>query len=231
MSTIFAVKCLEELNDVTFNLCVLFIRYHMFSSGDELVLEACKDFVESNDAEVMETMINREWSIYCKNNKIDLKSDASIVAEEFEESNKETPAVLSTAVKCLLELNDVTMNEAAAILTSYTKGNQVVADVYETYMNDGDTDTFLSMLRVLAPTLAAHEEEDPKELLRGAFEHFTEDDSFRAVDLAALRLAAVRKNTLLVSSLFDFKNDGDIDALKANLLNVAATVIAEFADE
>jgi len=209
----------------------------MFSSGDELVLEACKDFVESNDAEVMETMIKREWSIYCKNNQIVTESDASVVAEELEESNtveyndKEIPEVLSTACNCLVELNDVTMNEAVAILTSYAKGNQVVADVYETYMSDGDTDTFLSMLRVLAPTLATYEEEDPKQLLRDAFEHFTEDESFRAVDLAALRLGAVRKDKLLISSLFDFKNDGDVDALTANLLTVAANVIAEFAEE
>ena len=123
------------------------------------------------------------------------------------------------------------MNEAAAILSSYTKGNQVVTDVYETYMQDGDTDTFLSMLRVIAPTLAEHEEEDSKHLLREAFKHFVEDESFRAVDLAALRLASVRKDNLLVSSLLDFKNDDDVDALKENLLTVAANTIAEYADE
>ena len=61
----------------------------MFSSGDELVLEACKDFVDSNDAEVMSNMIEREWSIYCKNNQIVPKSDATSVAEELEEELKE----------------------------------------------------------------------------------------------------------------------------------------------
>ena len=54
-----------------------------------------------------------------------------------------------------------------------------------------------------------------------AFQYFVEDESFRAVDLAALRLAAVRKDDLLISSLLDFKNDDDVDALKANLLTVA----------
>eukprot|EP00985_Skeletonema_marinoi_P016544 scaffold8922_cov219-Skeletonema_marinoi.AAC.23 len=223
------------------------IMYHMFSSGDELILEACKDFVDSNDAEVMDNMIEREWSIYCKNNQIVPKADATAVAEELEEElktvvehkgmvevegkDKEIPEVLTTACSCLTELNDVTANEAAAILASYAKGNQVVADVYETYMQDGDTDTFLSMLRVIAPTLAEHEEEDSKQLLREAFQHFVEDESFRAVDLAALRLAAVRKDKLLISSLLDFKNDDDVDALKANLLTVAADTIVEFTDD
>ena len=64
-----------------------------------------------------------------------------------------------------------------------------------------------------------------------AFQYFVEDESFRAVDLAALRLAAVRKDDLLISSLLDFKNDDDVDALKANLLTVAADTIVEFADE
>ena len=213
----------------------------MFSSGDELVLEACKDFVDSNDAEVMSNMIEREWSIYCKNNQIVPKSDATSVAEELKEDVesvehgakdmiKDIPEVLTTACSCLAELNDVTANEAAAILSSYAKGNQVVSDVYETYMQDGDTDTFLSMLRVIAPTLAEHEEEDSKQLLREAFKHFVEDESFRAVDLAALRLASVRKDKLLVSSLLDFKNDDDVDALKENLLLVAANTIAEYAE-
>ena len=217
----------------------------MFSSGDELVLEACKDFVDSNDAEVMSNMFEREWSIYCKNNQIVPKSDATSVAEELEEELKEDvvsveheakdmikdiPEVLTTACSCLAELNDVTANEAAAILSSYAKGNQVVSDVFETYMQDGDTDTFLSMLRVIAPTLAEHEEEDSKQLLREAFKHFVEDESFRAVDLAALRLASVRKDKLLVSSLLDFKNDDDVDALKENLLLVAANTIAEYAE-
>ena len=115
----------------------------MFSSGDELVLEACKDFVDSNDAEVMDNMIEREWSIYCKNNQVVPESDATSVAEELEEElktvfehkdkveDKEIPEVLTTACSCLAELNDVTANEAAAILASYAKGNQVVADVYE----------------------------------------------------------------------------------------------------
>ena len=210
----------------------------MFSSGDELVLEACKDFVKSNDAEIMEDMIKREWSIYCTNNQIVLKSDVATVDEELEEEpmavenkDKTIPEVLSTAATCLAEMNDVTSNEADAILASYAKGNQVVSDVYETYMQDGDTDTFLSMLRVLAPTLAEYEEEDSKQLLRDAFEYFVEDESFRAVDLAALRLAAVRKDKLLVSSLLDFKNDDDVDALKVNLLTVAANMITEFAEE
>ena len=247
MYTATADLCLHLIHYPRF----MFIRYHMFSSGDELVLEACKDFVDSNDAEVMSNMIEREWSIYCKNNQIVPKSDAASVAEDYLEEeleeklkedvasvepdaktkNKDIPEVLTTACSCLAELNDVTANEAAAILSSYAKGNQVVSDVYETYMQDGDTDTFLSMLRVIAPTLAEHEEEDSKQLLRDAFKHFVEDESFRAVDLAALRLASVRKDKLLVSSLLDFKNDDDVDALKENLLIVAANAIAEYATE
>ncbi len=73
------------------------------------------------------------------------------------------------------------------------------------------------MLPAIAPTLAKNEEEDSKQFLREAFKHFAEDDSFRAVDLAALRLASVRNDKLLASALLNFKNDDDIDALKENL--------------
>jgi len=65
-------------------------------------------------------------------------------------------------------------------------------------------------------------------LLAEAFRVFEHDETFRAVDLAALRLAAVRKDKDLVSSLLDFKDHTDIQALKVNLLNVAADVIAAF---
>ena len=41
----------------------------------------------------------------------------------------------------------------------------------------------------------------------------------------------MRKDKLLVSSLLDFKNDDDVDALKENLLTVAAHTIAEYATE
>ena len=41
----------------------------------------------------------------------------------------------------------------------------------------------------------------------------------------------MRKDKLLVSSLLDFKNDDDVDALKENLLLVAANTIAEYATE
>ena len=140
------------------------------------------------------------------------------------------PDVLSTAANCLAEMNDVTADEASAILKAYVDGNLSIYDAYETYMEDGDTDTFLSMLRVIAPTLVKkhEEEEDPKNLLAEAFRVFEHDETFRAVDLAALRLAAVRKDKDLVSSLLDFKDHTDIQALKVNLLNVAADVIAAF---
>ena len=95
----------------------------------------------------LDNMIEREWSIYCKNNQVVPKADTTSVAEDSEEElktvvehkgmvevegkDKEIPEVLTTACSCLTELNDVTANEAAAILASYAKGNQVVADVYE----------------------------------------------------------------------------------------------------
>lgn len=218
----------------------------MFSSGDELLLDACKDFVRSNDADVMEKMLGREWSIYCKNNHISPKveSETETLVEGLEEEvdamdqnatqNENVtliPEVLSTAITCLEELGDINPSEAAAILTSYSKGNQLVVDVYETYMQDGDTDTFLSMLRVIAPTLVEDDEEDgdSKQLMRDAFKHFVEDDAFRPVDLAALRLASVRKEDALVSALLEFKHDNDVEALKTSLLAVAGKTIAEFA--
>lgn len=211
----------------------------MFSSGDELVLAACQDFIATNDTEVMDEMIKREWSIYAKNNPRKKSNKIETVVEKDDEKRFNTsgyeekliPDVLSTAANCLAEMNDVTADEASAILKAYVEGNLSIYDIYETYMEDGDTDTFLSMLRVIAPTLAKkhEEEEDPKNLLAEAFRVFEHDETFRAVDLAALRLAAVRKDKHLVSSLTDFNNgDGDIQALKVNLLNVAADVIADF---
>ncbi len=43
------------------------IIYHMFSSGDEIVLSACQKFAETNDCDVIVDMLFREWDIYCGN--------------------------------------------------------------------------------------------------------------------------------------------------------------------
>ena len=80
------------------------------TSFSEVVIAACKEFIESNDSEVMETMIRREWEIYCKNQEklfetsaaesISEAGSASVGAAEYQEA----PELLLTAVAALVDM-------------------------------------------------------------------------------------------------------------------------------
>lgn len=145
---------------------------HMFTSGDEMVLGACQKFVDTNDSDAVETMLLREYDIYCRNsdfrdveekpddattftvaaepsstNKLQqLESSFVKVSDVYEYEEGEFPDVLMTAVACLVDNNDLSEDAAAGILASYAKGNQLLRDVYDHFIDFGDVDDFLDMV-------------------------------------------------------------------------------------
>ena len=160
------------------------IIYHMFSSGDELVLSACEQFLETNDSDVVESMILREWDIFCKNKDCRLSNEVvegnsgvihkfssenetgvfkSLSSSAFDTSLNEfsitedcgVPDLLITAVTALVDLQEISDDAAAAILASYQKGNQLLHDVYKHFVDFGNTDEFLSMVSLKVSQSAA----------------------------------------------------------------------------
>jgi hypothetical protein len=145
---------------------------HMFTSGDEMVLGACQKFVDTNDSDAVETMLLREYDIYCRNsdfrdveekpddattftvaaepsstNKLQqLESSFVKASDVYEYEEGEFPDVLMTAVACLVDNNDLSEDAAAGILASYAKGNQLLRDVYDHFIDFGDVDDFLDMV-------------------------------------------------------------------------------------
>ena len=51
-----------------------------------------------------------------------------------------------TAVACLVDNNDLSEDAAAGILASYAKGNQLLRDVYDHFIDFGDVYDFLDMV-------------------------------------------------------------------------------------
>lgn len=139
------------------------IIYHMFSSGDEMVLAACQRFVDMDDSDPAEEMLCREWDIFCRN-KASREESSGDVSSQFPTestgyvlespagenfSNKQTPNILQTAVNCLEDQQELSEEKGLAILTSYAKGNQLLRDIYDHFMKFGDVDDFLNMVSCL----------------------------------------------------------------------------------
>ena len=58
------------------------IIYHMFSSGDEMVLAACQRFVDMDDSDPADEMLCREWDIFCRN-KASREESSGDVSSQF----------------------------------------------------------------------------------------------------------------------------------------------------
>ena len=149
------------------------IIYHMFSSGDEMVLGACQKFVDAHvcgaemESDPVEDMLFREYSIY-ERNRAFREELSSIVSEEVtsvdepseslvesslrkaspedEDNNKDFPDCLLTAVACLVDQEELTEDTAAAILASYAGGHSLLHDIYDHFIEFGGVDDFLSMV-------------------------------------------------------------------------------------
>ena len=124
------------------------IIFHMFSSGDEMVLASCEKFVETGDTKFVLEMLLREWNIYCRNNNF-REEDAMSSPKSFHDKPTNDigfPDCLLTAIACLVDEGDLTNDAAVALLASYLEGNQLLNDVYEHFIEFGDVDVFLEMV-------------------------------------------------------------------------------------
>jgi hypothetical protein len=151
------------------------IIYHMFSSGDEMVLSACQQFVETNDCDVIVDMLFREWDIYCGNKSFlseekesfdDAASDQgpvpvlpespnpsveSPLVKTFEITATEGnfPSCLLTGVGCLVDQNEISEDAAVKILMSYAEGDKFLHDIYDHFIEFGGVDNFLRMVSLV----------------------------------------------------------------------------------
>ena len=146
------------------------IVYHMFSSGDGLVLGACQKMVDTDDTEAVEEMLLREYGIYDSNKLFraemesgnisiqPLKSSSSsnsVVESALckasddiaMDDGKDFPDCLLTAVACLVDQQELSEDAAAALLASYSQGNELVVNIYDHFIEFGGVDDFLSMVR------------------------------------------------------------------------------------
>lgn len=146
------------------------IVYHMFSSGDGLVLGACQKMVDTDKTEAVEEMLLREYGIYDSNKLFraemesgnisiqPLKSSSSsnsVVESALckasddiaMDDGKDFPDCLLTAVACLVDQQELSEDAAAALLASYSQGNELVVDIYDHFIEFGGVDDFLSMVR------------------------------------------------------------------------------------
>ncbi|EED95156.1 predicted protein [Thalassiosira pseudonana CCMP1335] len=238
------------------------IIYHMFSSGDEFVLEACKEFVASNDSDVVEDMLLREFGIYCKNRER-LYKPFDELEEQFKEKNataevveypdalvklasigsddtveEDIPDLLLTAVAALVDLEEMGEDSATAIVASYMKGNVLLRDIYDRFVEHGDTEEFLFMLKTIASTdqfdsIRSDQppliEEEPSIATLSTVDTFRikEDTSFGALEIAALRLASARKDEFLADALAVYTETRDYEGFKNDLMAIVAKVIFE----
>ena len=125
------------------------IIFHMFSSGDQMVLAACEKFVETGDTEFVVEVLLREWKIYCRNNPFreeDAICSPDVMQYEPSTSN-EVPDCLVTAVAALVDEGELANGEAVALVASYLEGNQLLHEIYDHFIEFGDVTDFLMMVR------------------------------------------------------------------------------------
>mmetsp|Transcript_15228 Transcript_15228/g.33217 ORF Transcript_15228/g.33217 Transcript_15228/m.33217 type:complete len:309 (-) Transcript_15228:505-1431(-) len=142
------------------------IIYHMFSSGDEMVLAACSRFLDTADSDTIEGMLLREWDIFCRNKafkegifdavpaaagrEMDGPNTAleSSLAKNFDIRGGEFPDVLLTAIAYLVDQQELAEYSAATLLASYAKGNRFLRDAYDHFIDFGGVDDFLDVVRL-----------------------------------------------------------------------------------
>ena len=141
------------------------IIYHMFSSGDNMILEACQTFLETDDSDVVEDMLFREYKIFCSNQQRRSIENEYYDAKKEDKNEKEDghaltkfspdlnfafkpvcPEVFLTAVAALVDLEDICEESAVAIIASYQNGNILLREVYQNFIECGDAEEFLNMV-------------------------------------------------------------------------------------
>jgi hypothetical protein len=202
-------------------------------------------------------MILREWDIYRKNRDY-LFSEAEHKVKEAAreevpslsitaaEDDEDVPDLLLTAVAALVDLDEMSEDAAAGIVASYMKGNVIVRDMYERFIELGNTDEFLQQLKLISsveeqftspravafPTPSKYDakcesSEDSYNALKQAMHLLKTEEKFGPLEVSALRLASVRRDTFLSHALRYFKETGDYETFRQDLMYVAAKVISE----
>lgn len=231
------------------------IIYHMFSSGDEMVLAACNKFVDMGDGDPIEEMLRREWDIFCCNKSFQKEISGNISDQHPAESletvsepsykssdncaGEHSPNIIRTAMAYLVDSNDISEEKAATVITSFIKGNQLLRDICDHFINFGDVDDFLNMMRqaVAAVTEAPGTCQDAAAVLSNvtkntdnAFQNFLKENIpfLGQLEIAALHLAGVRKDPELAQALTDFR-DGKTDStlFYNSILNVVKKIVQE----
>ena len=231
------------------------ILFHMFSSGDDMVLNACKEFIETDDNDAMEKMIAREWDIYQKNrDRFYQPKDVSLGESCYADVPEygQVPDLLVTAVAALVGLDEISEDTAAALIASAMKGNALVKACYDAYMEQGDTDSFLKELKKIASdeqfgssrslgspapskfsmlqddaAADVKDKEEAQNAFKDALEIIKMDNQFGPLEITALRLAAVRKDMFLSNALQHYVETRDYETLVRDLSYVASKTIHE----
>ena len=231
------------------------VLFHMFSSGDEMVLNVCKEFIETDDNDVMERMITREWEIYQKNrDRFYAPKDVPVAETSDADSHQyeRVPDLLVTAVAALVDLDEMSEDTAAALVASTMRGNALVLKSYDTYMEKGDTDQFLKELKMIASDeqfassrsfaspapskflrledgsdTNSNDKEEAQNAFKEALEIIKMDNQFGPLEITALRLAAVRKDVFLSNALQFYVETRDYETLVRDLSYVASKTIHE----
>lgn len=228
----------------------------------EVVLAACKDFIETDDNEVMEGMLLREYEIYCKNQErffmdgtaeLDNAQVKALESVGGDEPKLEAPDLLVTAVAALVDMG-LEESQGAVLVASYIRGNEVVRNVYENYIEHGDTEGFFQELKWIAndaqfmssralatpckyqappgfdvvPGATTTSEEAAEKAFKEALKIIKKDDtSFGSLEISAIKLASVRKDLFLSNALAYYIESNDIETLRRDLLYVASKIIHE----
>jgi hypothetical protein len=199
----------------------------------------------------MEAMILREWEIYCKNQEKffqtpveeELSGTASIEDAEYQEA----PDLLVTAVAALVEMGDVSEDNAAVLVASYMRGNYLLREIFDHYVEHGNEEGFLAELKLIAsddqfissralasPTPKKFKvpsdftkSEEASTVFKEALELIKSDDAFGSLEIYALRLASVRKDAFLTNALAYYIETKDFETFKRDLSYVAKRVVHE----
>jgi hypothetical protein len=187
-------------------------------------------------------------------NEFDSTEEGTIAG--FDTKNQtDVPDLLLTAVAALVDLGEMTEDAAATIVASFMKGNIQLRDIYENFMKVGETENFLKQLKnasvdkqfvrsraIASPTPMMFEDDqvllefdaavsESKEYVRNVFRNALESiqlgDHFGALEVSALRLAAVRKDVFLSNALRYYVETKDTKTFFRDLKYVAEKIICE----
>ena len=127
--------------------------------------------VETEDSEPVERVLQREFDIYTRNSAfrtddeedsffLDVPATAEVepsssmfestlveaTNEAKKDADEEFPDILLTAVACLADNGDLEEDEGAALLASYSKGNVLLQDALDFFIEFGGVDDFLEIV-------------------------------------------------------------------------------------